>query len=163
MASWASCWWSEYGEWNLAPWNRMHGHHPHSKKGKAGIPHTRQNLSPSWIIELQLLHVTSVRRRAASQNGHISREIIGLLWSELTVVLVTDVSVARRPGVDFVMRLLIEKSLLLEVRVVSVTFIVSGVGSSAGSVLTVAGLMVRGMVVSFTKVGGGAGGEVWWP
>ena len=122
-------------------------------------------------MELQLLHVTNVRRSAASQNGHMSRDMIGLFWSEVTV-RVAGLSVpGTAPRDVFVIRLLIEKSLVWLVRVavgaaggeLSLTLIVSWeAGRSAGSVLTRdPGLMARGMLVSLTKVGGGAGGDVW--
>ena len=38
------------------------------------------------MMELQLLHVTNVRRSAASQNGHMSREMIGLFCSEVATL-----------------------------------------------------------------------------
>ena len=52
--------------------------------GKAGMPQTLQNLSPSCIILLQELHVTKVLSKAASQKGHMSRLMKGIscrFWS----------------------------------------------------------------------------------
>ena len=54
----------------------------------AGMPHTLQNLSPSSIILLQLLQVTKVRNSPASQNGHMSRDIIGTLSRDSVRLLV---------------------------------------------------------------------------
>lgn len=61
------------------------------------------------------------------------------------------------PRGDLVMRLLIEKSLVIAEAMI---FVSGGGVSDRGSVLMVLGVRARGMVVSLMKVGGGAGGEV---
>ena len=140
-------------------------------------------------MELQLLQVTRVRRRAASLNGHISR-IMGLLLPARDVGGVSPAVAAtvlvgggRGPAGFLVIRLLMENSwvaggvvALLKTVVAETAVVAAVVGEGARgtgdglsqtamastSVLTVTaavGLPVLGMVVSLTKVGAGAGGD----
>ena len=99
----------------------------------------------------------------------MSRDMMGLFCSEVATVR-AESGLTTPPRGVLIIKLLMEKSLVgapedavvvvVGVGDASLTLIVS-VWSCASLFTADEGLIVRGMVVSLTKVGGGAKGDVW--